>query len=123
MKIICTFVAVKQSSNINYQKNQTMAKTIIIGVVTEFDQVITKDTYSSQQFRVLVTEFNQETGEKRPDQVFPITIFNKKIKELQIERFKNKRVKAEAFLKSQMSEKDGKVFFNLLLNAHKVEEL
>lgn len=98
-----------------------MAKTTIIGTLTEIDTVLKKDDYSSQTFRIAVEEFDSETGKARPVQVFPVTVFNKKIKELNPEQFKDKRVRCTAYLKSVMRENEGKVFFNILLNASTLE--
>ena len=99
-----------------------MAKTTIIGVITEVDPIEKKENYSSQQVRVLVQEYDSETGKPRDPQVFPVTFFNKKIKECAPEQFKDKKVRVTAFLKSVMKEKDGRAFFNVLLNGGSIEE-
>lgn len=99
-----------------------MAKTTIIGVITEVDSIETKENYSSQQARVLVQEFDQETGKPRDPQVFPVTFFNKKIKECNPVAFKDKKVRVTAFLKSVKKDTDKGVFFNVLLNGASIEE-
>ena len=99
-----------------------MAKTTIIGLLTEVDPIETKENYSSQQIRILVQEFDSETGKPREAQVFPITFFNKKIKEFNFTVLKDKKVKCSAYLKSITREKDGKTFFNILLNGSSIEE-
>lgn len=98
-----------------------MAKTTIIGVLTEVDQIQTKDNYSSQEARILVQEYDNETGKPRDPQVFPVTFFNKKIKECNPSAMVDKRVKCTAYLKSIMREKEGKTFFNVLLNGNNLE--
>jgi len=99
-----------------------MAKTTITGVVTEIDPIETKTDYSSQTFRIMVQEFDSESGKPRKPEIFPVTIFNKKIKEMDLAMFFNKRVRCVCYLKSVAKEKDGKTFYNLLLNGNSIEE-
>jgi hypothetical protein len=98
-------------------------KTIIIGKLTEVGSVDVKDNYSAQRITVLVQEFDQTSGDKRDPQVFQGTIFNKKIKELQATDLVGKRVKMTSYLKSLMSSKDGKYFYNIALNVNDLTEL
>ena len=65
-------------------------KTILIGKVAEVKAIETKDNYSSQRITIVVQEFDQATGEAKDPQVFPVTIFNKKIKELAPEQYQGK---------------------------------
>lgn len=99
-----------------------MAKTTIIGVLTEVDSIQAKESYSSQQVRVLVQEFDPESGKPREAQVFPVTFFNKKIKECNPVAFKDKKVRVTAYLKSVMKDTDKGVFYNILLNGASLEE-
>lgn len=99
-----------------------MAKTTIIGVITEVDSIETKENYSSQQARILVQEYDSESGKPREPQVFPVTFFNKKIKECGPAQYLNKKVRCTAFLKSVRKDTDKGVFFNVLLNGASIEE-
>ena len=99
-----------------------MAKTTIIGTLTEVDQIETKENYSSQQARILVQEFDSETGKARDPQVFPVTFFNKKIKECGPSAMVNKKVRCTAFLKSVTKSTDKGTFYNVLLNGASLEE-
>jgi hypothetical protein len=96
-------------------------KTILIGKVTEVKAIETKDSYSSQRITILVQEFDQSTGEAKDPQIFPVTIFNKKIKELAAEQYQGKRVKATCWLRSLTSIKDDKTFYNIVLNCTNIE--
>ncbi len=100
-----------------------MAKVIIIGTLTEIDVVQTKENYSSQQCRIVVQEFDNETGKPREPQVFPVTFFNKKIKECMPATLVTKKVRCTAYLKSIVKQTDKGVFFNLVLNGSNLEEV
>lgn len=99
-----------------------MAKTTIQGVLVEFDPIQAKENYSSQQARILVQEYDSETGKARNPEVYPVTFFNKKIKEVNLPSFINKKVRVTCFLKSVTKEHEGKAFFNILLNGTSIEE-
>ena len=96
-------------------------KTILIGKVIDVKEIETKDSYSSQSFSILIQEFNQETGEKKDPQNFPVKVFNKKIKEISAKDYEGKRVKATCWLRSLTSIKEDKIFHNIALNCTNIE--
>ena len=97
-------------------------KTTIIGNLSKVEPVETKETYSQQKIEITVQEYDQTNGTAYPPQVFPITIFNKKIAELKAENLLAQRVRATCWLKSLKNEKDDKVFYNVALNATSLEK-
>ena len=99
-----------------------MAKTTIIGTLTEVDAIKTNENHSLQQPRIMVQEFDSETGKAREPQVFPVTFFNKKIKECGPSGMVNKKVRCTAYLKSVMKITDKGTFYNTLLNGASLEE-
>jgi len=96
-------------------------KTTIIGNLSKVEAVETKENYSQQKIEITVQEYDSTSGSAFPPQVFPITIFNKKISELKADTLLAKRVRAGCWLKSLKNEKDDKVFYNVALNATSLE--
>ena len=96
-------------------------KTISIGKVCDVKEIEQKNDYSSQRLNILVQEFDQSTGEKKDAQIFPVTIFNKKIKEISAKDYEGKRVKATCWLRSLTSTKEDKIFYNIALNCTNIE--
>ncbi len=91
-------------------------KTTIIGNLTHVGEIQTKESYSSQALEITVQEYDHNSGSAKEPQIFPITIFNKKIAELKPAEMLGKRVVAGCWLKSIKKDKDDKVFYNIALN-------
>jgi len=91
-------------------------KTTIIGNLTKVEPIQAKETYSSQSIEVTVQEYDHNSGALKEPQIFPITIFNKKIAELNATSLLGQRVLAQCWLKSIKKEKDDKLFYNIALN-------
>ncbi len=98
-------------------------KTVIVGKLITVGQVESKENYSSQKIEVEVKEFDNMSGEVKSCSVYPITIFNKKIVELNAVASSQARVTVTCYIKALRSEKDGKVFHNLALNAVELKEV
>ena len=98
-------------------------KTTLIGKVQNVSEITTKENYSAQNFEVVVQDFDQGTGEPKPEQVFPVTIFNKKIAELRTQEFIGKRVAVTCWLRSIKNDKTEKTFYNIALNATAIKEV
>ena len=96
-------------------------KTILIGKVVDVKEIETKENYSSQSFNILVQEFDPGTGEKKDAQIFPVKVFNKKIKELAVKEYEGKKVKATCWLRSLTSVKETNTFYNIALNCTDIE--
>jgi hypothetical protein len=94
-----------------------MAQTFISGKLTLVEPVTTKETYSSQRIEITVQEFDPNSGEAKTPSVFPLMIFNKKIAELAALSKLNSQVIAKCYIKSIPSEKEGKTYYNIGLNA------
>lgn len=92
-------------------------KTILIGTLTKADDALNKESYTSQHIEITIQEYDLNTGEPREVQVFPATIFNKKIVELKAQDFLGKKVAVTCFLKSRKNTKEDKMFYNIALNA------
>lgn len=96
-------------------------KTFIVGTLSKVEPVEVKSNYKQQRIEISIQEFDSQTGQPKELQVFPATIFNKKIDELKAEQYQGLRVKADCFLKSLKSEKDGRTFYNIALNVNKLD--
>jgi hypothetical protein len=97
-------------------------KTSIIGKLVAVAEPVKKENYSSQLIEINVKEFDSSSGEIKNDMTFPITIFNKYINELNAILLIDKRVVCKCYLKSLPTEKEGKKYNNIFLNAVKLEE-
>jgi len=91
-------------------------KTVIIGNLSKVGEIQTKENYSSQQIEITVQEYDTNNGNAKEPQIFPITIFNKKIAELKAGESLGKNVHATCWLKSIKNDKADKVFYNIALN-------
>lgn len=98
-------------------------KTLIIGNLTKVEEIKTKDTYSSQNIEITVQEYDTSTGTAKEPQVFPITIFNKKIAELKAPEHLGKNVHASCWLKSLKNDKEGRTFYNVALNCTSLKQV
>ncbi len=98
-------------------------KTVIIGKLISVGQTEAKENYSSQKIEIEHKDFDSTTGEIKNTSVFPITVFNKKITELNASASLNARVAVTCYIKALRSEKDGKIFHNLALNAVELKEV
>jgi hypothetical protein len=98
-------------------------KTVIIGKLVTVAETEKKEAFSQQRIEVEVKEFDSTTGAEKSVKIFPITIFNKKITELNAIASKHARVAVTCYINSLRSEKDGKVFHNLALNAVELKEV
>lgn len=91
-------------------------KTTIIANLTEVLPVEVKETYKSQRITLMVQEFDRETGDPKPPEIFQPVIFNKFVDSINAKSLEGKRVKATCWIRSLKNEKDGKTFHNLALN-------
>lgn len=98
-------------------------KTIIVGKIDNVQPIQTKENYSSQNFDVIVQDYDPATGEPKPVQIFPITVFNKNIAAIAVEQHVGKRVAVTCWLRSIKNDKTDKVFYNIALNATNVKEV
>lgn len=116
------FVRIKQSSKYLTPKKKYIMQTFITGKLALVGEIETKPNYSSQRLEILVREFNPDNGEFKGGQTFPITIFNKKIGEINAKELVGKHVVAKCYIKSLQSVKEGTTYNNLALNAVSVKE-
>lgn len=98
-------------------------KTVLVGKIDNVQPIQTKENYSSQNFDVIVQDFDPSTGEPKPVQIFPITVFNKNIAAIAVEEYVGKRVAVTCWLRSIKNDKTDKVFYNIALNATNVKEV
>lgn len=98
-------------------------KTFLIGTVENVQPIEQKTNFKLQRFDVVIKEFERDSGQPLPDQVFPVTLFNKKIESFFLDNKVGKRVKVDCYLKSMPQESQGKVFHNIALNGHSITVL
>ncbi|MES2287238.1 MAG: hypothetical protein V4547_16220 [Bacteroidota bacterium] len=91
-------------------------KTVITGVISKIDDEQVKPNYRLRNIEITVKNFDRETGAAISEEVFPMSVFNKKIDELKPLLKIDARVKVTAYLKSLKNEKDGKTFYNIAVN-------
>jgi hypothetical protein len=96
-------------------------KTFLVGKVSKVEEIQNKDNYSSQKIEITVKSFDQNTGEEKKEEVFPVQIFNKNIAAIKAGELLGLQVKASCYIKSLKSEKDGKTFHNIALNATEIK--
>jgi len=95
--------------------------TILVGKMTDVQEIEVKNNHSQQRCNIFIQEFDQATGEKKDPQIFPVMFFNKKIKECNPKDFEGKKVRVKCWLRSLVSSKDNKTFYNIALNGTSLE--
>lgn len=98
-------------------------KTFLVGKITKVEEIQNKENYSSQKIEVTVKSFDNNTGEEKRSEIFPIQIFNKNIAALAAKDKLGLQCKVECYIKSLKSEKDGVIFHNVALNATSINIL
>jgi hypothetical protein len=98
-------------------------KTVIVGKLTKVEESEQKEKYKQQRIEVTVKEFDTTSGALKSESVFPMTIFNTKIESMNCKASLSAQVAVTCYIRSIKSEKDGKIFHNLALNAVEIKEV
>lgn len=88
----------------------------MIGVISKIEDEKVQPNYRLRNIEITVKNFDRETGQPVSEEIFPMSVFNKKIDEFKPLLKIDARVKITAYLKSLKNEKDGKTFYNIALN-------
>ena len=89
--------------------------------LNEVQEVTETDNHKRQRIVLNVPVYDTFTGEKVRDQIFPATILNDNIINLQAQEKLGEIVKCTCFLGSFKTEKDDKIYWNLSLNCIEME--
>lgn len=95
----------------------------IVGKLSQVGEVQIKENYKFQEIQVSVIEYDRESGDPLPAEIYPALIFNKNIDKLSAKDFAGKMVHTTCWTRSIAKEHDGRTFYNLVLNCSDIKEV
>lgn len=78
--------------------------------------VETKESYKIQRLHFKKPKYDQFTGEKTGETIYPAVIFNDRIEKINADQYAGEICKVVAFLDSFESKKEDNIYYNLSLN-------